>query len=244
MLANDDASVVPPPPTPMSASVPPSPAVYLPFGMSPRLGAPCAPSSYDVFGPPSADRAGDHDDDDDDVDENDDPSRASSTAPSPHCSTPGGGVYVSADEVRALQLWAEDREATHMRAAEAEQMATSRAAEAAQLRERLVASEDALRAVLRDRNRDAAPTASNRGGSAASTARSNRTDEEVGALAEALSARRRVNGMAKCKEEAAALRAEFQMLRSQRSARAPAPPTAGAVEEDAAETAGATPADA
>ena len=211
--------------TAMAASVPPSPAVYLPFGMSPRapLGSVTGLDSFrSVASPDELDEPEDPDDVDDD------------SSPSAHsldlcAATPGGGVYVSAEEVMALQLWAEDREAIRDRAAEAEQLATAREAEAAQLRERLAASEQALRAVLRDRNGTTTGVAAGVGAvakpacapskQASVSARSSRTDAEVDALANALATRRRAEGTSRRREEAAALRAELRSLREQQSTR-------------------------
>jgi hypothetical protein len=131
------------------------------------------------------------------------------------------GVFVSADEVQVLQQWAEDRGAMCERVEEAELLASQREDEIATLRLRLMASEEALKAVIGDRNQ-AVQT-----GDAGSNLEEpvscrvdyikrthrERTASEVNALGAALSTRRSTHAAAKLRHEASQLREEMRSLR-------------------------------
>ena len=128
--------------------VPPSPATYIPFGTATARSISRSPEGYvpaelEIDSPSS------------ESEEIETPRNGETPSPP--------GVFISADEVVALQQWATEREGLCERLVEAEASATAREAEAQTLRERLAAAEAALGqlgllAIAEDDERPVAPS--------------------------------------------------------------------------------------
>lgn len=187
------------------SAIPASPSLYIPFGARQPIDSK-AYDSYDEFDvpsesePPFAGNASDS---------------ASESPP-----TQQQGVFVSEAELLALKQWAARTEE------ELKQQVTARDEEMRVLRDRLAASEAALRAAQRkdgardlevaEEDEDVPSGASSRHSSA------RRSSRETNALALELSSRRRAEGSARRRAESSKLQSEWRAARTAlASAKAP-----------------------
>ena len=190
----------------MSAVPPASPSLYIPFGARQPI-ASKAYDSYDEFEVPS---------------ESEPPfAGTASDSASESPPTQQQGVFVSEAELLALKQWAARTEE------ELKQQVTARDEEMRVLRDRLAASEAALRAAQRkdgarrdlevaEEDEDVPSGASSRHASA------RRSSRETNALALELSSRRRAEGSARRRAESSKLQSEWRAARTAlASAKAP-----------------------
>ena len=127
------------------------------------------------------------------------------------------GLFMTHDQLSAIQQWAEEREVVAEQLAEAEQLASARNDEIHQLRVRLAASEMALRTALGEENVDAQRM---RGARSDEKPASERciSGREANALAVAHASRRHTQASTRNKAESADLRAEWAALKAASSA--------------------------
>jgi hypothetical protein len=190
------------------SAIPASPSLYIPFGARQPIDSK-AYDSYDEFDvpsesePPFAGNASDS---------------ASESPP-----TQQQGVFVSEAELLALKQWAARTEE------ELKQQVTARDEEMRVLRDRLAASEAALRAAQRKdgarRDLEVAEEDEDvpfRGGASSRHASARRSSRETNALALELSSRRRAEGSARRRAESSKLQSEWRAARTAlASAKAP-----------------------
>jgi len=187
------------------SAIPASPSLYIPFGARQPIDSK-AYDSYDEFDvpsesePPFAGNASDS---------------ASESPP-----TQQQGVFVSEAELLALKQWAARTEE------ELKQQVTARDEEMRVLRDRLAASEAALRAAQRKdgaRRRDLEVAEEDEDvPSGASSRHARRSSRETNALALELSSRRRAEGSARRRAESSKLQSEWRAARTAlASAKAP-----------------------
>jgi hypothetical protein len=185
----------------MSAVPPASPSLYIPFGARQPI-ASKAYDSYDEFEVPS---------------ESEPPfAGTASDSASESPPTQQQGVFVSEAELLALKQWAARTEE------ELKQQVTARDEEMRVLRDRLAASEAALRAAQRKdgaRQRDLEVAEEDedvpfRGGASSRHASARRSSRETNALALELSSRRRAEGSARRRAESSKLQSEWRAART------------------------------
>ena len=187
------------------SAIPASPSLYIPFGARQPIDSK-AYDSYDEFDAPSESEppfAGNASD------------SASESPP-----TQQQGVFVSEAELLALKQWAARTEE------ELKQQVTARDEEMRVLRDRLAASEAALRAAQRkDGARDLEVAEEDEdvpSGASSRHASARRSSRETNALALELSSRRRAEGSARRRAESSKLQSEWRAARTAlASAKAP-----------------------
>ena len=133
------------------------------------------------------------------------PGTSCSATPSPE------GIYVSAEDVKALQQWAEDRESLNDRLNQVEELASQKADEAAELRKRLEESEAALKRATAEAEQRPATCERERSPLKPVSAR------HTAAEANALATERKKEREQKKRDEASAMRDELRKLRSARA---------------------------
>jgi hypothetical protein len=190
------------------SAIPASPSLYIPFGARQPIDSK-AYDSYDEFDVPSESE----------------PPFAGNASDSASASPPTQqqGVFVSEAELLALKQWAARTEE------ELKQQVTARDEEMRVLRDRLAASEAALRAAQRKdgagrRDLEVAEEDEDvpSGASSRHTTSARRSSRETNALALELSSRRRAEGSARRRAESSKLQSEWRAARNAlASAKAP-----------------------